>query len=144
MTAPATNHSESTIEDMEAGLEAQKAASKPTDLKLDGEGIPDEFKGKTVADLIAMQDQLKRSLILSEQARASAIAPAPQAPPAPVVEEPKELTDEELTELHSQDPVKAIRIMQEQAVRIAQRNLEARVGPLMSGTTSAVETAARQ
>lgn len=133
-----------TIDDVEAGLQEGSQAQKAADIKLEGDDIPEEFRGKSVAELIQMQKGLADSLKLSEHARMNALSAAPTVPKAPAApaEEP-ELTDEQLAELHAEDPVKAIRAMQAQAVRIAQRNLEARVSPLLVGTTSAVENSAR-
>jgi hypothetical protein len=139
VTAPA--HHDTTIEEIEEALAAPKP--KIADMKLEGDDIPADLRGKSVDELMKHAEALSRSLKLSEQARLTTTAPAPVAAPAPVVEEPKELTDAELAELHAEDPVKAIRYMQEQAVRVAQRNMEARVGPLVTGTSSAVENGAR-
>jgi hypothetical protein len=114
-------------------------------LKLDGQGIPEQYQGKTVAELIQMQEQLAQSLKLSEHGRIlaqqAAQAPVAAAPAAPA--EPAPLTDEELAELHANEPVKAIRYMQDQAVRAATRNFEARIAPMMQGSSSSAENAAR-
>jgi hypothetical protein len=61
-----------------------------------------------------------------------------------VVVEEKELTNEELKELHDTDPLKAIEYMNERAVKRAERNLETRLAPIMAGSTSSAEAAARQ
>lgn len=142
MTAPTQTH-EVAIDDIEQSL--QQPTSKVTDTKLDGEGIPDEFKGKTVAELIAMQQGLAQSLKLSELGRADALARATQpAPAAPKAPEPEpEMTDEQLAELYQENPILAMRKVQEQAVRLAQRNLEARVGGLAPSIASTIESQMR-
>lgn len=142
MTAPVKT--DQTFDEMEASLAPAPEKPKLTEIKLEGDDVPEDLRGKSVDELVKLAKGLGESLKLSEHARLSAAAAAPApvaAPPAPP--EPKEMTDEELAELHATDPIKAMRVMQDQAVRIAQRNLEARVSPLITGTSSAVETSAR-
>lgn len=130
-----------------AGNEGQQ---NPLEAKLDGDGIPDELKGKTVKELLAARQNLTESLRLSETRRtelenaqrAAAVASQAPPPPPPPKEEP-ELTDEQLAELHQKNPIEAIRYMQAQAARTAERNLERRIGPLMTGSASSAEQSAR-
>lgn len=127
-----------TIEEMESNLAASSDAPKVTDVKLDGEGIPDDLKGKSVAELIAMQKGLADSLKLSEFARMQAQTAAP-APVAPAPTPDPDLTDEQLAELYQENPVAAMRKMQEQATRQLTRNMEARIGSLSSSTAVTIE-----
>jgi len=64
---------------------------KPLDLttKLEGDEVPEELRGKTMAEVIALQGGMKDALLTSEQARKNAetlaaTAAAATAPPAPV------------------------------------------------------------
>ncbi len=127
---------------------------KPLDLttKLEGDEVPEELRGKTMAEVIALQGGMKDALLTSEQARKNAetlaaTAAAATAPPAPVAAplpapEP-ELSDEEIAELHQEDPIKAIKYMNAQAIKVAEKNLEARIGPMLAGTAASVEEGAR-
>jgi len=133
-------------------FEQQAAPTPPklADVKFDGEEVPEEYRGKTAAELMTQAKALAESLKLSENARKQAemnanlaIQRPQQALPEPPKEEP-ELTDEQLNEIHQTDPLKAIRLMNAQAIRVAEKNLEARLGPMFQGTTAAVESAARQ
>lgn len=135
-------------------LETQEPPEPPAPpeldkIMIDGEAVPEDLRGKTVAEIVARTKALSDSLRLSEQARKQAELTAetalrhPAAPPPPPPPAPKELTEEELAELHQSDPIKAIRVMQDQAIRIAEQNLEHRLRPLFSGTASSVESAAR-
>jgi ribosomal protein L12E/L44/L45/RPP1/RPP2 len=130
------------------------AEVKPLDLttKLEGDEVPEELRGKTVAEVVALQKGMKDALLTSEQGRknaetlaataaAATAPPAPVAPPAPTPE--PELSDEEIAELHQEDPIKAIKYMNAQAIRTAEKNLEARLGPMLAGTAASVEENAR-
>lgn len=118
------------------------------DMKLDGDDVPEHLRGKSAADLIKLAESAQEAVKLSENARLQAEARAAAAgvqQPA-TLPEPKpepELTEEELAELHQQDPLKAIRYIQTQAQRAAERNFEARLGSVVAGTASQVENAAR-
>lgn len=135
-------------------IEASSAEPKAVDLTqaLDGEEVPEELRGKTMAEVIAIQKGMKDALMTSEQARknaetlaATAAAATAQPAPAPAPEptpEP-ELSEEQIAELHQEDPIKAIKYMNAQAIRVAEKNLEARLGPMMAGTAASVEENAR-
>lgn len=140
-----------TMEEM-AAAEASEAA-KPTDLTkvvVQGDDVPEELRGKTAAEAIAYAKGLKQALGISEQSRLQAqqiadIASRTQ-PVAAVVEavvEP-ELTDEQLQTMFQEEPLKAIRAMNAKAIRDAERNVEARLAPLFSGTSASVEKQARE
>lgn len=146
MSGPAMPESV-TIEEMEQSL-AAPTPQKLSDIKLDGEGVPDELKGKSVAELVAQANGLREALLVSERARTqsdqmAALASRPVAAP---VEQPKhepELTDEQLAELHSTDPLKAIRYLRDQGIREASKNLESRMGSLFTSTAAGAEREAR-
>jgi len=139
-----------TLED----IESSQNEPKPVDLttKLDGDEVPEELRGKTMAEVIALQSGMKEALLTSEDARknaetmaATAAAAASQPPaPAPTAPEPEPmLTDEEIAEIHQEDPIRAIKLMNEQAIRLAEKNLESRLAPMFAGTAASVEQAAR-
>lgn len=151
MSDPAQAGSEFTLED----VAASEAEPKGTDLtaKLDGDEVPEELRGKTMAEVLTIQKGMKDALLTSEQARknaetlaataaAATAPPAPAPAPAPPAPEP-ELTEEELTELHTEHPLKAIEYMQSRAIKVAERNLESRLAPMFAGTAASVEEAAR-
>lgn len=150
MTAPAT-HQDTAITMEE--IERQQVAAPAADLsqvKLEGEGIPSALAGKTAMDAIRHAAALEEALKISENARKQAEltaqtalrAPAPVAEAAPVAEI-KPITREQFDELYQNDPMAAIQALNEQAIRMAERNLETRLGPLTSGSLSAAENGAR-
>lgn len=148
--SPSVGASSVTLDELE---QTPPESPKLDDVKLDGDNVPEEFRGKSVADMLKAVKGLGDSLKLSEEARQRAetlaklaserpaAAPIPAQPP---VEEPKELSDEELNELYANEPLKAIRAMQDSMIRRVERNLNARIGSLTTGSASAVEQAARQ
>jgi hypothetical protein len=138
-----------TFEDIER---AGKTPEKPdlSKITLDGDAIPERLRGKTAADAVAQINALEETLKISERARLQAeltsqsLARQPAAaPPPPVVEEP-ELTDEQISALHDENPLKAIQAMSDRAIRRAEKNLEARLGPMLAGNMSQAELAAKQ
>ncbi len=133
----------------EAGV-ATETQNQPdlSQVKLDGDNVPEHLRGKTAADVLAQLTSMGEALKLSEQARKQAetnaqLALQARAPEPPPVEEPQELTEEALKELYDNDPLKAIALMNDQAIRRAEKNLSARLDPLFSGTAAQVEAAAR-
>lgn len=149
MSSPAMPE-QMTIDDFEKA-QATPEPPKLDQIKLDGDGVPDDLKGKSVAEIVQMTKALAESLKLSERSRTQAeqmaamatrSAPAPVAAPAAPAE--PELTDEQLAELHSTDPLRAIRYMQQQAINAASKNLEARIGNLFTSSAAVAETTARE
>jgi hypothetical protein len=140
-----------TLDDMEAQSASDAAAATRLDLTkvmLDGDGVPEEFRGKSAAELASMAKGLSDSLRMSESARKQAETNASlalQRPPVPVAEPVREpeMNDEQLAEIYQNDPLKAIKIMQERSIREAEKNLEARLGPLFSGSAASAEAQAR-
>ncbi len=130
-----------TLEDFEA-LNAPEKDDDPDSIKLEGEKIPERYRGKSLSDI------LKENAALEQQARIAVLEqrrpePAPSAP-APQAPEPEpELTREQLQELYDNDPLAAIEAMQAQALRTAERSLAGRLGALEAGTVGATENWAR-
>jgi len=132
-------------------LEHQSAPTPPdlTQIKVDGEGIPDDLKGKSVNDLIKYAASMADALKTSERARAQADQMATLAartappPPEPPKEEPM-LTREQLAELYEKDPLQAIEVMQKQASHELMKNIDARAGSLTASVAAQAEAEARR
>jgi len=138
-----------TLEEL-AAVDAVPAKLELDKIKLDGDGIPDEFKGKSVTELLQLAKGVSDSLRLSEQQRkelADRAAAVPAQQQTVVVQQQaevdKELTDEQLIELHTKDPLAAIRYMQARAVLAVSQNFEKRLGGLVSGSSATAEQSAR-
>lgn len=91
-------------------------------------------------------DALAEALRISEEGRRAAeerLRLAGALPAAQTKDEPKALTTEELQELYSRDPIKAIGYMNEQALKAINENIERRLGPLVSGSSASARESAR-
>lgn len=118
-------------------------------IKMDGDDVPEDLRGKSVEELMQYSQRLSESLKMSERARLqseqmTALATRSAPPPVEAPPEPPELTDEQLAELHQSDPIKAIKLMQQQAIRVAASNYDSRLGSLAQSATAAAETEARR
>lgn len=137
-----------TLEEVEAQTAAVKAAGEKPDLskiRLE-DGVPDEFKGKTVVEVMQMTTGALASLKVSE-ARRLELESRPQqqtvvAPPEPKPE--PELTKDQLRALYESDPMAAIEYQGAQAERRAIANLEKRILPLIAGSANSAEDSARR
>lgn len=132
-----------TLDEMEAGVKAADDAAKAaTDA-----AAADEAK-KKAAETTAEDPKvaaLREALRLSEESRGrleQSLTSREPPPPAPVQE--KELTEEELAELHSKNPIAAIQYMQARAIKAVEDNLARRLTPLVSGNASTLEEQMRQ
>lgn len=144
MTAPAG--SVVTLEDMEQELQP---APKVTDTKLEGDVVPEEFRGKSVAEVIEQTNRLKQALQISEAERLKALqqpapVPAPVAAPPAQVDEYKPLTKEQIQALYEEDPLKAFEAMQNDALIRADIHFNRRFGALEGSLASTQEGWARQ
>lgn len=120
-------------------------AETKVDQKLEGEAIPETFRGKTVDDVIKENQRLQDSLRLRDAEAStykSALESRRSDEPAPVAL-PAELTREELQAMYDTDPLAAVDAMQAQALRRAEAHLSVRLGSLEAGTVSAAESMAR-
>lgn len=137
------------LEDMEQG-EEKPGEKKGGETVAEGDDIPEEYRGKSLKEIIAIantaRDGIKTATSAAEAARAAAeLAGQRIAAPAPTQqEEPKELTREEIKALYEEDPLKAIEVIEEQAARRVERHIENRLAPLQAGTMGAAENWARQ
>lgn len=128
--------------------EVVKTPPRLDEIVLQGDAVPEAIRGKTAAEAVAMVNALSESLKLSERARQQAeLTAATALKTQPIVSapepEPPEMSEEDLAQLHAEQPLVAIRVMNEQAIRKAEKNLEARLKPLFSGTASSIEQNAR-
>lgn len=137
------------IDEMET-TNAGPPAVDLTKVKVDGEGVSELLKGKSVTEVLAQFGSMEAALKASEQARLTAeltakTALSTQDRPVlePVVEEPKEMSDEELAELHQTDPLKAMRVLADRSERRVTKNLESRLSFVTKGSSATAEHAAR-
>lgn len=145
MTAPGAAVS---MEDIGKELEAAaKAGVDPTEVKLEGDKIPEALRGKTLADVLRETEVLNQSLKIANDARKAAeergSVPPVATPPAAVVESKKRMTKEALAELFEQDPVSAVAYMNEIAIQDAAETFERRFSALSASSSQSAETAAR-
>lgn len=142
-----------TFDEMENALKTSKPA--PTDLNktLEGEGIPDDLKGKPIKDVIAeiaARKEREATAAVAEEAARRAIAaaqPAPTAAAQPAHQpepEQKDLTEDELAKLYEEDPLKAIKVMNAQAEKRVMKNMEGRMAPMAGGFAQLAEQEARK
>lgn len=143
------NGSSMSIEELEV-LERQPQNTDLSKIQLDGESVPEGLRGKSVNDVISRMNSMEEALRLSEQARKQAETNAQLAlsrggePQKPAEEETaQELSEEQIKELYEEDPIKAIQVINDQALRRAEKNLEIRLAPMMRGTSAQVEQAVR-
>lgn len=145
------------FDEIEQQLKDVEAAALKPDLSkivVDSDDAPELLKGKSVQDILAHTKNLETALRASEQARQEAMLlaqatagrasePAPVPAPAP---EP-EITAQQVAEAFAEDPSQGIAMMQkmnEQAIARAAEHFGKRLEPLIAGSSSAVETQARQ
>lgn len=136
------------IDEYERSNAAPAAPPKASEFKVDGDDIPEEFRGKTATEIARQAAAFQSALRISEDARGAMRAsmesrqPTPAA--APVVEEEKIPTREEIKALYDEDPIAAIEKMQEIAVRATEKNLNVRLGAMSASTASLAENWARE
>ena len=142
MSDPTQGATSVTFEDIERQSTQDAAtAADVTQMKVDGQDIPEHLRGKSVKEIIAALEGTGQALKLSEAARLQ-VQPVQQAP-APVVEQPKEISDEEIQQMYEEQPLRAIEAMNQRAIQRAERNLEVRLGPLINGSAAQVEQSVR-
>jgi hypothetical protein len=88
---------------------------------------------------------LETALRISEEARKSQVQTSTRetAAPAPAPEPEKLLTREEIQKVYEDEPLKAIEMMQQQAIKLAARQFEERLRPLQNGGIVSAEAQAR-
>lgn len=133
----------------EAGGAMDAPAATAADLKLEGDAIPEQYRGKSVADVLKMVEATTGALRISEEARKTAEASREpvtrevirEVAPAAVVDE--RLTKEQLATLFESDPISAVGYMTDIAAKDATRQVEARLAPLAIGAANNAEAAAK-
>lgn len=126
---------------------ASGATGAPSASSTGLEDLPDEWKGRSVKELIAQNEALQKALLLSEQGRMMALQSrqetAPAAPPAQ-----QEVPREKLAEmLASEDPherLQAVEIMNQQAMARLAAQAQARFEQLTHSSIVAAEQEARR
>lgn len=127
--------------------EAAVNANKPP--VLEGAAIPEQFRGKSVNDLLEEIRKREEALRISEEARQRTLEeavrrPAPPAvPPPPAPEEPKLPTKEELAAMYAEDPIAALEIYGQFVEQRITKNLSGRMAPLADAGVVAAEQVAR-
>jgi hypothetical protein len=144
-----------TFDEIEQKLEADKTqsaaqSSEALAAKLEGDGIPEAFRGKTVKEIMTLAAASQNALSISEnarkdaeeRARSTAAAPAvssePTKPPEP------EFGEKEFRKLYEEDPAAAFLRLSESTEKRMAKNFEGRLVPLVASSTSAAEAEARR
>lgn len=145
---PAPGGSSTTLEEYEAATSAPAAPPKASDFKLEGDDIPEEFRGKTAAEIAVQAKAAMSALRTSEESRLTmkSALETRQPVPAPVVEPVEEpvMTREQLAELYATDPIAAMEKVTEIAEARATKNFNTRLGQMESSGMSLAENWARQ
>lgn len=115
----------------------------------DDASFPEQFKGKSVKEIIAHAEALQRAMQISEAGRVAAMRSAQERPiESPPIPQVKEYTREEIVEMMQSDDanvrVQAIDIMNTQAIRKAEAQVTARFGQLVDSSISSAEIEARR
>jgi hypothetical protein len=133
-----------------AKLDTSPAKTKLDEIKFEGDDVPEDLRGKTAADLLKLASGSRTLLSEKDQQLAEINAKLAQLqanPPGPVVEkQPDEVPDktiEELNEMFQKDPLAAIAEMTSAAERRVAKNVELRLGTLVTGSMANIEAAAR-
>lgn len=142
--------SSTTLEEFEREVAAPAAPA--TSIKLEGDDVPEEFRGKSVAEVLAMTSAMGKSLRISEDARLALANSAkertdnPPPPEAPIQREPEipQITREQLKELYDTDPIQAIEVMQQTALARAEQHVNRRMEQLQVGVIDNAEKWARE
>lgn len=161
MTGPATDqqgkHPAAAV-DLDAIEDQLKAAEEsgkaPEDIKIEGDKVPERLRGKSVAEIASAMESLENAVKTSEQGRqelkdefnalkAQVTVQGPTVSVTPSTAEPVPISREDLDKLYEDDPLKAIRIMHEQMGQRLEKNLNARLQPLATGSADSAEANAR-
>lgn len=115
---------------------AQQLAAEMFTSPLDGEHIPENIRGKSIATLVQQNNALERALQISESARTTAASrPAPAPAPAPTAQ--PTVTREKYNELFAEDPFGAVQLMLGQAGDAVEAHISRRLQPLTGANTTA-------
>lgn len=149
-----TNPGVVTIEDFETADAAAKAAAeaagkpavRPGELKLEGDDIPENLRGKTLADVLEQTKRLNEALRISEDARL-ALANTSR-PTQVVVQQPErevpDLTDEQLKTLMEENPLAAVQYIRQDSEKRILQHIDSRFRPLAEGNVAAAMELAKR
>lgn len=144
--APGSN--QVSLTDYEAEQTQSALPPTPGEIKLDGDAIPEEYRGKTVADIIARAKATESALRISEDARLSLSQSAQNrqdAPPSQQQEpEVPNITREQIQELYEKDPIEAMELVNNLAIARAEKHMNNRFGQLVSSVSDTTENWAKQ
>lgn len=138
-----------TLEEIEAQIKAAEAEVKTPpkldDIIIDGEGVPEDVKGKKASEILQKMTALTESLRISEQARMQmqAATTGREVAPPPTPEAPKVMTEEEFDKLYQENPAKAIRQYLDGGLKRLDANFQQRVEPLKGSAAYSAEQMAR-
>jgi len=137
-----------TLEEYEESVKAPPVPVKASEFKLEGDDIPEEFRGKTAAEIAAQAKAAMSALRTSEESRLT-MKTALESRPAeqPKVEVPKEepeMTREQLKELYDTDPLAAMEKFTEIAEKRATKNFNVRLGQMETSGVGMAENWARE
>ena len=148
-----------TFDEIEADVKARGASGPDLATKLEGDAVPEDMRGKSLAEVLAQTGKYKEALKISEDARAelggrvgqleahqaASEAVRAQIPTQFPSERPEpELTEEELQKLHEDEPLKAIQYVNARAEKRLAANIDARLSPLLEGNVSSAEARAKE
>ncbi len=150
MTIPGSSVTMDEIGEHLAATTADAASTDLAAIKLEGDNVPAELRGKTVAELLRDREVLSQSVQIANNARlaaeaaakAGATATPPAAPPLPPAL--PRLTKEQLAEKFETDPIEAVAYMQEIAIQDASQQFERRFGSLTHSAATTAEAEARK
>lgn len=132
----------STFEDMEAARN-RPPRTNLNEIKVEDEDVDEDFRGKSVAEIIEQAKRLKKAVEISETARlalqnsqealtSSRQAPPPAAPAAPAPE--PELNDEQLQALFDESPRKYHEYLNQQSEKRILSTLKSQIAPVLGSS----------
>lgn len=136
-----------------ADLEEPAAAPKAPDLstiKLEGDDVPEMFRGKTIKETLSALTTTLDSFRGSEKARkelqdrVDALSRPSVVREDPKTPAPEPLTKEKLDAMYKEDPTAATALIVARAMDSINANIEARLGPIKAAGASTVEAQVRQ
>jgi hypothetical protein len=119
-------------------------AAPDLNITLQGDNIPEEFRGMSVRDLIQRaegQREVIRGMGRVQPAPATPTAPVPTAPATPDL---PTLTQDQFRQMYEEDPVNALQVYDQVRTAHLMREFEQRIQPLIGGASGNAEALARQ
>lgn len=123
---------------------APPAAVDYNTIKVEGDSVPESFRGMSAAQVVERAARLEEALRISEQARQTSSAPSAPQVQTPVQDDVPQLSKEKLLEMLEKDPAEAIAMVGWIAKQQAIKEFEQRMAPLHNNSRSSAEFQARQ